>query len=188
MNSYTFLLQDYLKKIGIGNNIIIDICNLFNVKMYSKSENYANEENTSDKVAFVINGIFFIYTIDENGNILVKNFLIENEFLLASFEPSLLASVSIKSLTKSIVLEAKYSEVLTLYDQYPDLKEVARKGMEKRFLSLHKRYDEFATKNANERYNIFKNNFGDKEHLIPQYLIASYLGITPTQLSRIRNP
>jgi hypothetical protein len=39
---------------------------------------------------------------------------------------------------------------------------------------------------ADERYKIFKQEYPNLENLIPQYHIASYLGVTPTQLSRIR--
>lgn len=39
---------------------------------------------------------------------------------------------------------------------------------------------------ADERYHIFQKQFSGLENRIPQYHIASYLGITPTQLSRIR--
>lgn len=188
MNNYTFKLKEYLKKLGIDNYLNEEICNLFDMKIYDKDEYFANEGESSDNVAFLINGMFCMYTIDDNGNRFIKNFISENDFLLASFQPLTMSNVFIKALEKSIVLESRYSEVLSLYDKYPELKEIARRGMEKRFLSLHKRYDEFATKNAKERYEIFKENFGEKEHMIPQYLIASYLGITPTQLSRIRNP
>ncbi len=41
--------------------------------------------------------------------------------------------------------------------------------------------------NATERYVLFKKSFPNLEQKIPQYHIASYLGITATQLSRLRN-
>ncbi len=44
-----------------------------------------------------------------------------------------------------------------------------------------------ATLEADERYLIFREEFKGAEQLIPQYHIASYLGISATQLSRIRN-
>ena len=50
-----------------------------------------------------------------------------------------------------------------------------------------KRELEMSLLQADERYAIFRNEFKGVEQLIPQYHIASYLGISATQLSRIRN-
>jgi CRP-like cAMP-binding protein len=43
------------------------------------------------------------------------------------------------------------------------------------------------TKNAEERYKTFREMYPGLENYISQYHIASYLGITPVSLSRIRN-
>ena len=53
-------------------------------------------------------------------------------------------------------------------------------------LYAEKREVEIVLLEANKRYAIFKKEYPQLEQLIPQYHIASYLGITPTQLSRIR--
>lgn len=186
MNSYSYKLFEYLEKLNIKHYVIKELCSLFQVKIYDKGELFALEDNTSNKIAFIVNGVFHMFIIDSDGNKFTKNFILEDQFVLSTFSPVDPNEVSIETLCKSIVLEAKFSEVLKLYEKYPELKEKARVGMEKRFLSLHKRLDSFATKDAKDRYEIFKKVFGEKENIIPQYLIASYLGITPTQLSRIR--
>jgi hypothetical protein len=49
-----------------------------------------------------------------------------------------------------------------------------------------KREIELVTLEAKERYAIFQQEHPQLEQLIPQYHIASYLGVSPTQLSRIR--
>lgn len=54
------------------------------------------------------------------------------------------------------------------------------------FIQKEERELEIVLLNADKRYHLFKTQFPNLEQLIPQYHIASYLGITPTQLSRIR--
>jgi hypothetical protein len=54
------------------------------------------------------------------------------------------------------------------------------------FLHKEKREIELVLLRADERYRIFKEEYPTLENLISQYHVASYLGITPTQLSRIR--
>ena len=46
---------------------------------------------------------------------------------------------------------------------------------------------EMALLDADKRYLIMRQKFPTLEAIVPQYYIASYLGISPTQLSRIRN-
>ena len=53
-------------------------------------------------------------------------------------------------------------------------------------MSKEKREIELVTMEAKDRYVIFQEEHPQIEQLIPQYHIASYLGISPTQLSRIR--
>lgn len=186
MNPYIFKLANYLENLSIKKSEIDELCNLFRIHIYDKGEHFAYEGGISNKLGFLIDGVFHMYIIDDNGNKYSKNFITENQFLLATFNPQEKNEVSLEALSKAIVLEAIYTDVLALYKKYPYLSDIARKGMESRFISLHQRYDDFANKDAKERYLLFKSKFGKKEKLIPQYLIASYLGITPTQLSRIR--
>ena len=55
------------------------------------------------------------------------------------------------------------------------------------FLEKERKELEMALLNATERYVLFKKSFPNLEQKIPQYHIASYLGVTATQLSRLRN-
>jgi len=73
---------------------------------------------------------------------------------------------------------AAYSSITT--------KSLARIIAERKFAIKEKREIELVTIEATGRYEIFKKEHPNLENLINQYHIASYLGITPTQLSRIR--
>jgi hypothetical protein len=74
-----------------------------------------------------------------------------------------------------------------LYDKYPKIERLARILAEYFFVRKEKREIELVTLEAKERYAIFQKEHPKLEQRIPQYHIASYLGITPTQLSRIRS-
>ncbi|MDH5599450.1 MAG: Crp/Fnr family transcriptional regulator, partial [Cyclobacteriaceae bacterium] len=81
---------------------------------------------------------------------------------------------------------AEYSRMTDLYDSIPNLERFARKLVEQIFVSKERREIEIVMLSAAERYELFKKKFPELEKSIPQYHIASYLGISPTQLSRIR--
>jgi CRP-like cAMP-binding protein len=73
-----------------------------------------------------------------------------------------------------------------LYDQFEGLERIARKLAENYFMVKEQREIELVLLDASQRYRLFQQEYPGLENRIPQYHIASYLGITPTQLSRIR--
>jgi hypothetical protein len=80
----------------------------------------------------------------------------------------------------------KYHEPKRLSDNNYELERLRRSIAERLFVGNEKKQLEMALMDATERYLIFKEQHPGLEDLIPQYHIASYLGISPTQLSRIR--
>lgn len=80
----------------------------------------------------------------------------------------------------------KYHELERLSDNNYELERLRRCIAERFFVGNEKKQLEMALMDATERYLIFKEEHPGLEDLIPQYHIASYLGISPTQLSRIR--
>jgi CRP-like cAMP-binding protein len=127
-----------------------------------------------------------MYLYKDDGTIFTKDFIQPNNFLLATFDPKLESAINLQAITDSIVAEAKYSDIQQLCLENPDFELSCRKGIENRVNEIYQRIESFATTDSKERYLQFKKEYGKVEALIPQHLIASYLGITPTQLSRIR--
>lgn len=82
---------------------------------------------------------------------------------------------------------ADYQNILSLYDHYPSLERFARMVAENHFVQKEKKELELAMLNAAQRYTLFQQEFPELEALVPQYQVASYLGVSPTQLSRIRS-
>ena len=95
-------------------------------------------------------------------------------------------SINQQALTDCDLLIANYTKLTDLLDKHQDLERLLRKISENYFVEKEKREVEIVLLEAKKRYAIFQREFPQLEQLIPQYHIASYLGITPTQLSRIR--
>ena len=78
----------------------------------------------------------------------------------------------------------KYKEVIF---EHSDLKRFYISYLEQKWVvENEKRQISFAAQNATDRYLTFLEEYPSLPERVPQWLIASYLGITPTQLSRIR--
>ena len=91
-----------------------------------------------------------------------------------------------QALTDCQLLICDYKKIIYLLDQHQDLERLLRKIAEHYFVDKEKREVEIVMLEAIKRYTIFQKEYPQLEQLIPQYHIASYLGISPTQLSRIR--
>lgn len=160
----------------------------FHAMSLPKGAYIAREGEKSWKLAFVQKGVMRAFFRNNAGKEYNKTFFSEGHFVGAY--SSLITGqenlINIQCLTPCEVLIADYKEITKYYVQYARFEEFGRKIAEYKFVLKEKREIELVTLNASERYEIFKKEHAGLENRIPQYHIASYLGISATQLSRIR--
>lgn len=180
------LMESYFKKLSLNEETITEIMKCFKVKQYQCKEHFSRMGECSDKLGFVIQGLFYMHLQKADGSLYTKEFIREQEFLLASFDPNKESTVNIQALQDSIIMEAKYSDIQKLYNKYHDFERLSKIGMEKKIDQIYLKLESLALMEAKDRYRFFKQTYGDLESKIPQYIIASYLNITPTQLCRIK--
>lgn len=139
--------------------------------------------------AFVYSGLFRTFITDEKGNEYNKNFFYEGTFpgsmtALLRHEPSEFAIVALEP---AQIIEIDFPAYRTLLHQREDLKLFQIYYLEQNWL-LAKDAREIAIvqEDATQRYLKFIEDYPFLVERLPQHHIASHLGITPTQLSRIR--
>lgn len=182
-------LKKYLIKIvDFTESEMEKFTSLFSESHLKKNEYLAEEGEYSTKLAFITKGVMRAFYRNNNGNEYNKTFFTELNFVGAysSLVTKQQNLINIQCLTDCTVLMADYGQVTNLYDGFPKIERLARILAEHFFVSKEKREIALVMLDASERYAIFQKTHPNLEHLIPQYHIASYLGITPTQLSRIR--
>jgi CRP-like cAMP-binding protein len=186
MNSAFLALQQYLSALPLSEPVIRDVLGCFTIKTLMRNDYFARAGEVHDRLGFVAEGLF-VMSVEKPGQPeFVKNFLTNSEFLLATFDPQSENLVNIQALQDSRILEARYSDIQALNSRHPDFRMLSERGMQKRYQQICDRLEQMATLNASGRYEVFRNAFSSLEDRIPQYLVASYVGVTPTQLSRIR--
>ncbi|GAB4033927.1 Crp/Fnr family transcriptional regulator [Spirosoma gilvum] len=161
---------------------------LFVPQTIAKHEFFVRAGDRTNTVAFVVNGIFRCFATSPDGVEYNKTFFIEND-LMGIYYALLLnrpSPLSVQALTPCSVLMADFRQVEALYDEHPTLERLARKQAEHLFLVKEQREIDLVMLDAKARYEKFQRDYPSIEQAIPQYHIASHLGITPTQLSRIR--
>ncbi|MBL8685088.1 MAG: Crp/Fnr family transcriptional regulator [Myxococcales bacterium] len=92
-----------------------------------------------------------------------------------------------EALTDSVVWTLEHDALLRLERDFIDLLQIQRRFAESLYLENERRELEIATMSASRRYAALTERYPRLEFEIPLYQIAAYLGITPTQLSRLRS-
>jgi len=133
--------------------------------------------------------LFRLYYTTPDGSEYNKSFCSGNDFV-ASYGSLLTgtpASLSIQALTDSKLIVIPYAKFQMLYDRHACWERLGRLLVERLFVKKESRERDFLLLSAEARYLKFMESYGPLAANIPQYHIASYLGITPVALSRIRN-
>ena len=157
-------------------------------KELKKGDYFCVVDKVATKIAFLQEGIVRSFYTNKEGQELNKNFFVAPAFIgayssLITQTPNNLAQ---QALTNCIIWEAEYANIKQLYDTCPDLERLGRLTAEHYFVEKEIREVNLLNLVAKEYYKIFQQQYPTLEQHIPQYHIASFLGITPTQMSRIR--
>ncbi|RBL90976.1 Crp/Fnr family transcriptional regulator [Chitinophaga flava] len=154
-----------------------------------KHELYLVQEDIPQKIAYVSRGLLSYYRIQENGDIVIKRFFAENSFVastaaLVKRAPSMFA---IEALEDTLLIEFHFEQFKQLMHNYTDLAFFWISYLEENWVARKEELEitlKYLT--AKERYLDFIQNNPTLVNRLRQHHIAAFLGVTPTQLSRIR--
>ncbi len=163
-----------------------EITPVIELKEYEKNDYFSEEGEKAKCLGFVLGGILRIFYLNSKGEEWNKHFLQKNDFIASSILLEEKSITNIQALTKTEILCVPYSKFLELSNKH---KEINRFIQKLSFLYLKQKQQreiKLLSEDALKNYLSFKQLFPNLENEIQHYHIASYLGITPTQLSRIR--
>ncbi len=157
-------------------------------KTVSKGEILIREGQTVNKTFFVTQGSLRSFCVDKEGKehtlqFAIRDWWISDFIAIYGNEP---ASLTVECISDSSVIEFNAQKLNEIYLQFPEFEPFQRKNLERHVVSLHKRILNQLQLTALERYNLFLEQYPNIEQHVPNYHIASYLGITQQSLSRIR--
>ncbi|WP_427160906.1 Crp/Fnr family transcriptional regulator [Aliinostoc sp. HNIBRCY26] len=140
------------------------------------------------RIAFVVSGLLRLYYVNSAGSEFTKSFCPENHFVTAYGALILQqpANFFIEAIEDSLLLVIDYSQYLQLCAGNSCWQEINHKLIEALFLKKEKREAELLLDDATTRYKTFLQEYPNLDQRVKQYHIASYLGISPVSLSRIR--
>jgi len=182
-------LLDYINGISpIEDKTIKELQKLFKPLRLKKGDFFIRKDEYAQQMGFLKKGIVRAFFLNQEGKEYTKQFFIGSSIIgayssLLTKQPN---KISQQALTDCEILVVDYKEIEKLYNKFHDLERLGRRIAEFYFLEKEQKEIEMALLDADKRYLIMRQRFPTIETIIPQYYIASYLGISPTQLSRIR--
>ncbi len=161
---------------------------LFQIRSIEKGAYFVRAGDRSTELAFVNAGLlrFFYQTTD--GKEFNKSFIAENQFTTAysAFLTDMPTRFSIQALEECYLLVCDLHIVVNMFDRHGCWERLGRILAEQLFIKKEAREAEFLLDDAATRYHNFRKTYPGLEDRLAQYHVASYLGITPVALSRIR--
>jgi len=160
----------------------------FEHKNLKKKTTLLHAGKTANEVYFIVNGCMRLFC-EKDGEELSTYFFTEQMFAgsYSSFISRKPSQHSIETLEDCQVLTLSYQALQELYVVFPKMNEFIRKSIEERFVVVHDLFTSYILNSPEERYLSLLKDRPDLLNRIPQHQIASFLGITPVSLSRIRN-
>ena len=185
--NYKIQLRTSLESIHpLGNECWAEIEPLIYVKELDKNEYYSKEGQLTKDLGFICKGVLRIFYLNEKGEEWNKHFLQENDFVASSISPEKKSITNIQALFKALILCIPYVELMKIASKHKQIHVFIQKLTFNYLEQKQEREIRLLSEEALSNYLMFRENFPGLEDKIPHYHIASYLGITPTQLSRLR--
>jgi len=143
----------------------------------SKGQILQRKGDLNSKAYHVESGLLRSYSIDEKGKEHIYMFASENWIMADNCEATSPCELFIDVLEDSVLFVSEKEKIMENADVH---------SLVKRLFTLQHRIIKLMSSNATERYEHFVETYPDIVQRVPQRMIASYLGITPEALSRVR--
>ena len=161
--------------------------NSFKPIQLKKNEFLLQSTAVCNKVCFLCQGLvrYFVFKNNEESTF---EFTKEGEFVADyhSFISEKPSNQNIQALEDCELLCIDYADLQNLYQMSPSANYIGRIIMEHRFIVMVDQLTITRQFDAQQRYEFFLEQYRDLVQRIPQYYIASYVGVKPQSLSRIR--
>ena len=145
-------------------------------------------DSPTKKCFFVLKGCVRQYYLDDDGKEVTSNFYTEEQaILLFNYEePDQSSNYSLTCQEDCVLVVADVESELKMYKQYTELESMTRSMMENFLAQAQNEYAKFIRSSPEARYKMIVQNRPDLLKRVPQHQLASYLGMTPESLSRIK--
>lgn len=157
------------------------------IKIYMKGDHIVKQGEVCNQVYFINSGFLRFYKIID-GKEISTGFMGANQYVSSydSFLTRKPAFENLQALEDAELHCLSYDDMQFLYKQYPVYQMFGRVIAEQLFIWVNERTNALLLLSPEQRYENMINNQSEVLQRVPQYMLASYIGVTPEHLSRIR--
>ena len=186
---YDTLYQHFNKYVSISEEEFEECKLLFMYKKFRRHQYILQNGDFSRYETFILSGCTRTYEVDDKGQEHIIQFGMATWWVgdLHSFLTDTPSRYNIDCIEDTEVLQIPRVEMEKMYDRVPKLERFFRLLVQKAYVASMERIYSNLSKPAPQRYKEFIEKYPLLEQRIPNHQIASFLGITPQSLSRIRS-
>lgn len=180
-------IQDFMRRFGIQEETLEIFCSKLILRHIPKKEFLVRQGETCRHIAFINEGLLRLF-YDIEGEEHVRQFHFERSFCseYQSFLTEKPALMSLQALEDTEILLISHTDIHALFRINQEFERIGRILAEQSFIFVSQRFASMLLEEPETRYQNLVRERPKVIQRVPQYMIASYLGITPEALSRIR--
>jgi len=183
-------LQDYLNRYDLKfeEEEVDLIYEQLEVKEFEKKAFLLTEGQVCRYHFFILKGLVRSFYIDDKGIERITQFGLENWWItnLESFKDKTPSLLTMQAIERTKVLCLSSTNLESLYFSVPKLERLFRIITERTLIAVQRRADFYRRKGSKERYDFLIKMLPNFAQRVPQYMLASYLEISPEYLSELR--
>jgi len=164
------------------------ITQIFKEKHAVKNDYFLRKGDVCKEVGFIINGLVRYFVRKDDGEEMIYDFGKEDNFICnyESFLDHSPAQKNIQFIEDTTWLAVSFNDLQLFYKQVKQGEKFGRIICEQIFVDALHKITSLYTYTPEQRYQQFLESYPSLQQRIPQYYIASFVGVQPPSLSRIR--
>ncbi|OOQ61629.1 Crp/Fnr family transcriptional regulator [Mucilaginibacter pedocola] len=190
MNDFDSILNNISRFIQLGQSETDEFISHLKIVRIKRKQQIVQPDFVCKYRTYVVSGALKAYIIDpEDGQEHVIGLAIDDWWIsdFSSYINQKPATFFVEAVEDSIIIQLSFENEQKLYDQIPKFERFFRLHAQRTAAGMQKRMLSSISKTAEERFEELSGRYPKFLLKFPQYVIASYLGITTQFLSRIRN-
>jgi CRP-like cAMP-binding protein len=186
---YELFFQSISQKVNLTEEEIDYIKTFLKPKKLRKKQYLLQEGDVCGFIAFVERGALRAYSVDEKGTehiiqFALEGWLISDLYSFLTSEPATYHIDALEDCELVLISKAANEELLSKMPRYETWIRLQITGA---YIAMQKRLTSILSLSLEERYTAFIKIYPDIIQRVPQHMVASYMGLTPETLSRVRS-